>query len=90
MHFKHKQTKQIVEAKQGTPQWEGLNASPSWVPVYEQDTKDGILAEMQKETLVELAQQQGATVHHTKDEIIEMLEIKTKTLRPYFDDNLVG
>jgi hypothetical protein len=90
MIFKHKQTKQIIEAKQGTPQWEGLNASPSWIPVYEQDTKEGILAEMPKETLVTLAQEKGATVHHTKDEIIEMLEFKTKTLSPYFDDNLVG
>jgi len=29
-------------------------------------------------------------VHHTKDEIVEMLEVKPKQLKPYFDDNLVG
>ena len=68
----------------------GLHSSPSWIPAYEQDTKDGLLSEVPKETLIELAQEQGATAHHTKDEIVEMLEIKTKTLRPYFDDNLVG
>ena len=88
--FIHKTTRQVTTVKQGTPQWEGLHSSPSWIPAYEQDTKDGLLSEVPKKTLIELAQEQGATAHHTKDEIVEMLEIKTKTLRPYFDDNLVG
>ena len=88
--FKHKKTLQITEAKIGSPQWEGLNASPSWLTITESDTKEGLLADMPKETLVQLAQEKGATVHHTKDEIVEMLEVKPKQLKPYFDDNLVG
>jgi hypothetical protein len=90
MIFIHQKTRQVIDVKEGTPRWEGLNASPSWRPAKEQDTKEGLLADLPKETLVELAQQKGATVHHTKDEIVEMLEVKTKTLKPYFDDNLVG
>jgi len=89
MFFKHITTKQIVEAKPNTPKWEGLNNSPSWVEAYEEDTKQGLLSEVPKETLVQLAKQQGATMHHTKDEIVDMLELKSKTLKPYFDDNLV-
>lgn len=89
MFFKHKFTKQIVEAKPNTPRWEGFNDSPSWVEVYEENTKDSLLSEVPKETLVKLAKQKGATIHHTKDEIVDMLEIKNKTLKPYFDDNLV-
>jgi hypothetical protein len=88
--FKHKHTLQIAEAVIGSPQWEGLNASPSWLLITESDTKTGLLAELPKEVLVELAQQQGATAHHTKDEIVEMLDIKSTELKPYFDDNLVG
>lgn len=90
MTFIHKTTRQVIEAKDGSPQWEGLNASPSWIPTYEQDTKDGLLSELPKEKLIQLAQGKGATVHHTKDEIVEMLEIKSTKLVPYFDDNLVG
>lgn len=90
MHFKHKKTLQIVEAQIGSPQWEGLNSSPSWVLVSESDTKEGLLPDMPKETLIDLARQKGATAHHTKDEIVEMLEIKPTQLKPYFDDNLVG
>lgn len=89
MFFKHKFTKQIVEAKPNTPRWEGFIDSPSWVEVYEENTKDSLLSEVPKETLVKLAKQKGATIHHTKDEIVDMLEIKNKTLKPYFDDNLV-
>ena len=89
MFFKHKFTKQIVEAQPNTPRWEGFNDSPSWVEVYEKNTKDSLLSEVPKETLVKLAKQKGATIHHTKDEIVDMLEIKNKTLKPYFDDNLV-
>lgn len=88
--FKHKKTLQIAEANIGSPQWEGLNDSPSWLPITESDTKEGLLADMPKETLIDLAREQGATAHHTKDEIVEMLEIKTTKLQPYFDDNLVG
>jgi hypothetical protein len=90
MIFKHIKTKQIQEARVGSPQWEGLNASPSWVLVSESETKEGLLASMPKDTLVDLARQKGATAHHTKDEIVEMLEIKATKLTPYFDDNLVG
>lgn len=86
----HRTTRQVVTVTEGSPQWEGLNTSPSWIPAYEQDTKEGILADMDKETLIDLAREQGATVHHTKDEIVEMLEIKPTKLKPYFDDNLVG
>ena len=88
--FKHNKTLQIAEAVIGSPQWEGLNASPSWLPITESDTKTGLLAELPKDTLVALAREQGATAHHTKDEIVEMLEIKPTPLKPYFDDNLVG
>lgn len=90
MHFKHKKTLQIAEAKIGSPQWVVLNESPSWLPITESDTKEGLLAEMPKETLIDLAREKGATAHHTKDEIVEMLEIKPTKLQPYFDDNLVG
>lgn len=86
----HRKTRQVISVKEGSPQWEGLKDSPSWVPTYEQDTKDGLLAELDKDTLINLAQQKGATAHHTKDEIVEMLEIKATKLTPYFDDNLVG
>jgi hypothetical protein len=88
--FKHKQTLQIIEAVVGSPQWEGLVSSPSWLPITESDTRLGLLADMPKDTLILLAQQQGATAHHTKDEIVEMLDIKSTELKPYFDDNLVG
>lgn len=88
--FKHKHTLQIVSATIGSPQWEGLNASPSWITITESDTKTGLLADLPKDTLVQLAQQQGATAHHTKDEIVEMLDFKSTELKPYFDDNLVG
>lgn len=88
--FKHKTTLQIAEAKVGSPQWVVYDSSPSWLPITESDTKEGLLADMPKETLIQLAQEQGATVHHTKDEIVDMLEIKTTILKPYFDDNLVG
>lgn len=88
--FKHKTTLQIAEAKVGSPQWEVLNTSPSWLPITESDTKEGLLADMPKETLIQLAREQGATAHHTKDEIVEMLELKPTILKPYFDDNLVG
>ena len=90
MIYKHIHTKQIAEVKKGSPREEGYKTSPSWVPVFEQDTREGILAEMPKETLVQMARDKGMTMHHTKDEIIDTLEIKTKTLKPYFDDNLVG
>lgn len=88
--FKHKQTLQIISAEIGSPQWEGLNASPSWVAITESETKTGLLADMPKDTLITLARQQGATAHHTKDEIVDMLEITPTILKPYFDDNLVG
>jgi hypothetical protein len=88
--FKHKHTLQIVSATIGSPQWEGLTSSPSWITITESDTKTGLLADLPKDTLVLLAQQQGATAHHTKDEIVEMLDIKSTELKPYFDDNLVG
>lgn len=90
MVFIHKYTRQVIDTQEGSPQWEGLKNSPSWIPAYEQDTKEGILAEMDKDTLIDLAREQGATAHHTKDEIVEMLEIKPTKLKPYFDDNLVG
>lgn len=90
MIYKHIQTKQIAEVKEGSPREEGYKSSPSWVPVFEKDTRDGILAEMPKETLVEMSKEKGMTMHHTKDEIIESLEFKSKKLVPYFDDNLVG
>jgi hypothetical protein len=86
----HRTTRQVVTVKQGTPQWEGLKDSPSWIPTYEEDTKDGLLSELSKDKLIQLAQGKGATAHHTKDEIVEMLEIKSTKLVPYFDDNLVG
>lgn len=88
--FIHKTTRQVVEVKVGSPQWRVYHDSPSWIPTYEQDTKEGILAEMDKDTLIDLAREKGATAHHTKDEIVEMLEIKPTKLKPYFDDNLVG
>lgn len=90
MLFKHIKTKQIVDIKESNPAMEGYQASPSWVTVTESDTKEGLLADLPKETLIDLARQKGATVHHTKDEIVEMLETKSKILKPYFDDNLVG
>ena len=86
----HRTTRQVVTVKEGSPQWEGLNTSPSWIIITESDTKTGLLADLPKDTLVILAQQQGATAHHTKDEIVEMLDIKSTELKPYFDDNLVG
>ncbi len=89
MFFKHKFTKQIVEAQPNTPRWEGFYNSPSWVEVSESNTKDSLLSEVPKETLVKLAKEKGATIHHTTDEIVDMLEVESKTLKPYFDDNLV-
>jgi hypothetical protein len=88
--FKHKHTLQIVTATIDSTQWEGLKNSPSWLLVTESDTKEGVLSEVPKETLIELAREKGATAYHTKDEIVEMLEIHSTTLKPYFDDNLVG
>ena len=52
MFFKHKFTKQIVEAQPNTPRWEGFNDSPSWVEVYEENTKDSLLSEVPKEITV--------------------------------------
>lgn len=93
MFFKHKNSLSIVEVTQ-TDQVEFYSNNPIWEEVKEDTTSlKGIYANLSKDDLLKMAHDRsiGASIHHTKEEIINMLEKgKYIDMVVLFDDNLIN
>lgn len=93
MIFKHKNNLTIIEVTQ-EDQIEFYLSNPIWQQVLEDTTKlNGVYSNLSKDDLLKMAHDRsiGASVHHTKEEIINMLEKgKYIDMVVLFDDNLIN